>query len=311
MSNNGGYSNVILCNIDGYSWTIFAGFRIPYIIRLVNGKNVEFVSTWIAENRLLKKYLKNVHSDIYTSCTYVKGYGITDLEAKILNYINKKHYGIDSKFLPGKDYIVLLDDFIHFYIFLEVCYTKLLSNNTSIYKNICGFIYIDSASVVPYCAAEGKKYVPVFFFEDETDILLEHAVKLSDWHLAYLKFCCKVAGVKEKWLASEFWPVVSFDHVKNLLPPETDFKDFWPGMLSDLFLFTRKKFMHHNPPGSWFKVLPEVVTDENSLTASVVPQSTESMMNQMVCVLYTQLIKLLKYLWFFKIIVACVFNHVF
>ncbi|KAL5239052.1 hypothetical protein ACI65C_006462 [Semiaphis heraclei] len=102
-----------------------------------------------------------------------------------------------------------------------------------------------------------------------------------DWNLANLKFCCKIMGVKDEWFHCDYWPVVSFDHIKNSLPPETDFKDFWPAMASDLFLFTRKKIMLHNPPGSWFKVLPEVVTDDSTLTAPAAPQSTELMLNQM------------------------------
>jgi len=279
--------NVIFCNIDGYSWKIIAGFHIPCITRLVNGKHLEFVSTWIAENRLLKKYLRNVHSDIYTSCTSVKGYVITDSEAKILNYINKKHYGKDFQFSAGKDYIVLLEDFFNFYIFLEVCYTKLLCNNVSSYKDKCGFIYIDSVSVVPYCTVGSHKYVPLFFFGDDTDTLIDHAEKLVNWNLAYLKFCCKLAGIRDEWFVSDYWIVVNFDHIKNSLPPETDFKDFWPAMLSDSFLFTHQKSIHKNPPGSWFKVLPEVVTDENTLTAPVVPHNAEVIINQMVCVLYS------------------------
>ncbi|KAL5239046.1 hypothetical protein ACI65C_006456 [Semiaphis heraclei] len=246
-----------------------------------------------------EKFLKNddgslvtQQDKIFTSCTSVRGYVITDLEAKILNNINKKHYGIDYQFFVGKDYVVLLDEFEKMYSFLKICYSILLNNNASIENNKCGFINIDSVSFVPYLSVEGKKYVPLFFFEGHRDTLIDHAHKCMDWSLAYLKFCCKIMGIKDEYFHCDFWPVVSFDHIKNLLPPETNFKDFWPAKASDFFLFTRKKFMHHNPPAPWFKVLPEVVTDESTLTAPAVPQSTELMMNQMV-LLFT------KYLFYY------------
>lgn len=247
----------------------------------------------MGEHLLLKKYLHNLDADIYRSCTDVRGFVITDLEAKVLNYINDKHYGKDFKFLAGKDYIVRLEDFCNFYMFIEVCYTKLLCNNTSGHKDKCGFICIGSESIVPYCTIDSKKYVPIFFFEGDTDHLIPSTLKLVNWHLAYLKFCCKLLGVKAKWFDGDTWLVTDLNHIKSLYPPETEFEDFWPPHLSDSYLFAYRKSKHDKPPGPWFKASLDVVTDVNTIhhnstaPTPAVPQSKEVMINQMVCILYS------------------------
>jgi len=217
----------------------------------------------------------------------VRGYLITDLEAKTLNCINKKYCGKDFQFIAGRDCIIYLDDLFHFYEFLEVCYTKLLCNYVSSHRYKCGFISIDDKSVVPYCTIDGQKYAPLFFFEHNSESLIFQALKLVNWNLAYLKFCCKIMGIKDTYFATDYWIVVNLDDIKNLYPPETDFQEYWPALLSDSYLFTRQKSIGQNSPASWFKVLPEVVTDENTLTAPVIPQSTGVMMNQMVCDFYS------------------------
>ena len=56
----------------------------------------------------------------------------------------------------------------------------------------CGFFRINGESVVPYTMKEGVKYVPLFYFEGETDHLKLKSDKVDGWDLAYLKFCCKV-----------------------------------------------------------------------------------------------------------------------
>ena len=60
------------------------------------------------------------------------------------------------------------------------------------FLNRCGFFRINGESVVPYTMKEGVKYVPLFYFEGETDHLKLKSDKVDGWDLAYLKFCCKV-----------------------------------------------------------------------------------------------------------------------
>ena len=46
---------------------------------------------------------------------------------------------------------------------------------------------------MPYTVKEGTKYVPLFYFEGETDHLKLKSETVNGWDLAYLKFCCKVS----------------------------------------------------------------------------------------------------------------------
>jgi len=309
--------NFILCNIGKFCWKSIAGFFIPYIIRKINGEELKFVSVRMAEAQLLSNYLHYLHADIYT-CTSVRSHFITDSEAKILNEINIKHcdgvYGKDT-FYAGKDYIVRLEDVLEFYTFIEVCYKKLLCNITPSRKEKCGFIRINSESVVPYCLKDGHKYVPLFYFEGETENLRHRAVKLENWNLAYLKFCCKVQGIRNELFASDSCTVTSLDDIKNYFPPETHFEEYWPAKVIDTQLLTNQKSTHVNPPGAWIRAPPEVPAPEStiphSLTASapVMPPSMPVVMNtfqngwppnQMVCII-TQFIKLIKLLLCFTI----------
>jgi hypothetical protein len=295
--------NVILCDIGKFSWKSISGYHVPYIIRVINGEELKFVSVRMAETQLLSNYLHYLHADIYT-CTSVRSHFITDSEAKILNEINIKHcdgvYGKDM-FYSNKDYIVRLEDVHEFYTFIEVCYKKLLCNITPGRKEKCGFIRINSESVVPYCIKDGQKYVPLFYFEGETENLRHRAVKLENWNLAYLKFCCKVQGIRNELFASDSCTVTSLDDIKNYFPPETNFEEYWPAKVIDTQLLTNQKSTHVNPPGAWIRAPPEVPAPENtiphSLTAPapVMPQSMPVMMNtyqngwppnQMVCITF-------------------------
>ncbi|XP_060859717.1 uncharacterized protein LOC132936924 [Metopolophium dirhodum] len=277
---------------NGFSWKTIAGYHIPFIVRLVNGKRLKFVATQMAEYELLKKYLHNIHSSIYTSCTSVIAYVITNSEAKILNYINETHYGNGKnfQFLAGIDYIVRLKDIHNFYLFIDTCYKKLLIDNTSGYNDKCGFVRIDfdPYSCVPYCTQNGQKYLPLFYFEGDTENLIQQAVKLENWNLAYLKFCCKIYGIKDECFAGDSCLVVSLDDIKNLYPPETHFEDFWPAKLSKVRL-SRALSFQTNSPGSWFKVVPKIVPDQNTIhhtlttPVPIIPHRTHVMEDQKVC----------------------------
>lgn len=228
-------------------------------MRLIDGVSLKFVSVRIAENFVLSKYLQYLHTDIY-ACTSVKSYIITEGEAKLLNDINLKHcdqtYGKDL-FLAGKDCIVRLEDAVEFYAFLEVCYKKLLCNIEPNRKEKCGFIRINSESVVPYCIKDDKKYVPLFYFEGETENLKHRAVKLENWSLAYLKFCCKVQGIRNELFASDSCIVTSLDDIKNYFPPETNFEEYWPAKVVDTQLLNHKT----PPPGAWIRSPPSVANN--------------------------------------------------
>jgi len=256
----------------------------------------------MAETHLLGNYLHYLHSDIYTSCTSVKCYFITDSEAKLLNDINHNHsncvYGKEM-FFAGKDCIASLEDVLEFYTFIKVCYNKLLHNITLDHNEVCGFTHINSELIVPYCIKDGQKYVPLFFFERVAKSLINQAIKLENWNLAYLKFCCKVLGIRYELFASDSCTVIRLDDIKKYYPPDTYFEEYWPAKIVYTSTLTNQKSTYVSPSSAWIRAesTPAENTISRTLTAPapVIPQSMPVIMNtyqnrwpqnQMVCVRY-------------------------
>ncbi|XP_033222594.1 uncharacterized protein LOC117176429 isoform X6 [Belonocnema kinseyi] len=234
-----------------FGWVSFDETHIPYIFRA----GEKFCAVRILESKLLNKYLSYLHSDIY-SCTCIRSYYITDAESKLLNEINTKHcesqFGRDQ--FTCKDLVVRLADAKEFYAFLDVCYTKLTASNRSAPSDKCGFIRINKESVVPYTVKDGLKYVPLFYFEGETDNLKLKAEKLEGWDLSYLKFCCKVQGIRNELFASETCSVISLSDIKSYFPPGTGFEDYWPSKVMDSQLIVNSK--GGGGGGGWTKQPP-------------------------------------------------------
>jgi hypothetical protein len=126
-----------------------------------------------------------------------------------------------------QDLVVLLKDAEEFQSFLEVCINKLVYDFSGP-KDRCGFIRINGESVVPFTLCGDKKYVPLFYFEGETDSLKLKAEKLEGWNLSYLKFCCKVQGIRSELFSSDTCSVISLNDIRSYFPPGTSFEDYWP-----------------------------------------------------------------------------------
>ena len=243
-------------NRGRFGWTTFGeNVHIPYIFRA----REKYCAVRILEQKLLHKYLSYLNSDIY-SCTSIRSYYITEVESKLLNEINMKHcetlYGREP--FTCKDLVVRLEDTIEFYTFLDVCYTKLHSAPNSVQQSKhqpdkCGFIRINKESVVPYTIKGGLKYVPLFYFEGETDNLKLKAEKLEGWDLSYLKFCCKVQGIRNELFASETCSVISLDDIKSYFPPGTGFEDYWPSKVMDSQLLVNFSKSSSGGGGGWTK----------------------------------------------------------
>lgn len=92
----------------------------------------------------------------------------------------------------------------------------------------CGFFRINRESVVPYTVKDTIKYVPLFYFEGETDHLKLKSDKVEGWDLAYLKFCCKVQGIRNELFAADTCRVVALEEIKGHFPSGTTFEDYWP-----------------------------------------------------------------------------------
>ncbi|XP_024946957.1 uncharacterized protein LOC107273904 isoform X3 [Cephus cinctus] len=249
-----------------FGWTSFGKCHIPYIFRA----NEKYCAVRILECKLLNKYLNYLHSDIY-SCMCIRSYYITEAESKLFNEINVKHcdtqYGREP--FTCKDLVVRLDDAKEFYMFLDVCYTKLTAGtaqNVSPGQKVekCGFIRINKESVVPYTVKNNLKYVPLFYFEGETDNLKLKAEKLEGWDLSYLKFCCKVQGIRNELFASETCSVISLSDIKSYFPPGTGFEDYWPSKVMDSQLLVNSK--GGGSGGGWIKQPPTPpLTKSNSV----------------------------------------------
>ncbi|XP_069695820.1 uncharacterized protein [Periplaneta americana] len=249
-----------------FGWVTLGKCHIPFIFRY----GEKYCAVRMVEMKLLNKYLNYLHSDIY-SCTCIRSYYITDPEARLLNEVNVRH--CESQFgrepFTSKDLVVRLQDAGEFYNFLDVCYNKLLLSSSNP-KDKCGFIRINGESVVPYTVRDGFKYVPLFYFEGETDNLKLKAEKLEGWDLAYLKFCCKVQGIRNELFASETCSVISLSDIKSYFPPGTVFEDYWPSKVVDsqLLLASNKGSTAVTSAGMWTKQPGLPPTQQHSVVAS-------------------------------------------
>merc|ERR1719192_1061924 len=211
-----------------FGWCEFEKNHIPYIFRSPGQE--KYTSVRMVERKLLDKFLRILPSELYNnSCYCIKSYYITDVESKLLNEINLKHtdchFGKEA--FTSKDMVVKLSDGKEFYRFLDLCYKKLVLKKSNA-TDRCGFFRINGESVVPYTMKEGVKYVPLFYFEGETDHLKLKSDKVDGWDLAYLKFCCKVQGIRNELFAADTCRVVALEEIKGHFPSGTTFEDYWP-----------------------------------------------------------------------------------
>ncbi|KAK4871603.1 hypothetical protein RN001_015727 [Aquatica leii] len=230
-----------------FGWEALGKNQIPYIIRT----GEKYCAVRMVEMKVLNKYLNFLHQDIY-NCTCIRSYYITEAEGRLLNEINFKHcdYQFGREQFTSRDLIVRLADAVEFYNFLDACYTKLMNGSTNPLDR-CGFIRINKESVVPYTVYSGEKYVPLFYFEGETDTLKLRADTLEGWDLSYLKFCCKVQGIRNELFCHDSCAVISLADIKNYFPPGTLFEDYWPSKVVDSQLLINGKTQ--NQAGQWIR----------------------------------------------------------
>jgi len=209
-----------------FGWFEIEKNFLPMIFRYGIEK---YTSVRMVERKLLNRFLQVLPQEV-NSCTCIRSYYITDSESKLLNEINLKHtdctFGKEA-FTPSKDLVVRLKDAKEFHKFLDLCHKKLVLKKSNA-SDRCGFFRINGESVVPYTVKEGTKYVPLFYFEGETEHLKLKSELVDGWDLAYLKFCCKVQGIRNELFANEECKVVCLDEIKGHFPAGTTFEDYWP-----------------------------------------------------------------------------------
>merc|ERR1719192_940784 len=211
-----------------FGWAEFEKTPIPFIFRASGEKTEKYISVRMVERKLLHKFLNVLPTEV-NSCHCIRSYYITDHEAKLLNEINIKHtdlhYGKEA--FTTKDLVVRMADAKEFYRFLDLCYKKLVLKKSNA-SDKCGFFRINRESVVPYTVKDTIKYVPLFYFEGETEHLKLKSEVVDGWDLAYLKFCCKVQGIRNELFANDVCKVVALEEIKGHFPSGTTFEDYWP-----------------------------------------------------------------------------------
>jgi len=208
-----------------FSWFEIEKVYLPFIFRYTTEK---FTSVRMVERKLLNRYLQVLPQEV-NSCTSIRSYYLTDNESKLLNEINLKHtdctFGKEA--FTSKDLVVRLKDAKEFFKFLDLCHKKLVMKKSNA-SDRCGFFRINGESVVPYTVKNSIKYVPLFYFEGETDHLRLKSEEVEGWDLAYLKFCCKVQGIRSELFNNDICKVVALDEIKGHFPQGTTFEDYWP-----------------------------------------------------------------------------------
>lgn len=211
-----------------FGWGEFEKNPIPYILRVSGEKTEKYTSVRMVERKLLNKFLSVLPTEV-NSCHCIRSYYITDSEAKLLNEINIKHTDLHfgKEAFTTKDLVVKIAEAKEFYGFLDLCYKKLVLKKSNA-SDKCGFFRINRESVVPYTVKDTIKYVPLFYFEGETDHLKLKSDSVDSWDLAYLKFCCKVQGIRNELFAADTCRVVALEEIKGHFPSGTTFEDYWP-----------------------------------------------------------------------------------
>ncbi|XP_022170483.1 uncharacterized protein LOC111033855 [Myzus persicae] len=248
--------------------------KVPYIIRVINGEKLKFVSIRMAEAYVLKKFLDCLNPDIY-ACTSVKSYFITDNEALLLDKINQYHahfaFG-KKKFLRTKDCIVRIEDVHQMRTFMEVCYTTFACNIDTSRKQKCGLININNILCsIPYCIKDNQKYIPLLYFQYLNEEEIQTAVKFENWDLAYLKLCCKVHGINDDLITSDSCMVVSLDDIKTFYSTDLNFEDFWPLNIDyTQFINVKRKDLS----GTWIRRPVTVVPAKNNISRALTASAT-------------------------------------
>jgi len=208
-----------------FGWFDIEKVFLPLIFRYGTDK---YTSVRMVERKLLNRFLQVLPAEV-NNCTCIRSYYITDSESKLLNEINLKHTdcSFGKEAFTSKDLVVRLKDAKEFQQFLDLCHKKLVLKKSNA-SDRCGFFRINGESVVPYTVKEGTKYVPLFYFEGETEHLKLKSEVVDGWDLAYLKFCCKVQGIRNELFANDVCKVVALDEIKGHFPSGTTFEDYWP-----------------------------------------------------------------------------------
>lgn len=207
-----------------FGWEKIDKFDLPYIIR----KGEKYTAIRIAEQKLLQQFKVLYNKEVY-SCFSINQVHLTDAEVRLLNEINVFHCnGLFGNYpFTVNDFLLKLKD-VELLYELFVFIKNAADDKVDMERARCGFIQMDDQPPVPYVSVDGVKYSPMFYFEGAAEYLENQATYLTGWDLSYLKFCCKVQGIRQEFYAAEKCQVVGFEEIKKFLPPETKYTMIWP-----------------------------------------------------------------------------------
>ena len=213
-----------------FSWLVVDNkFCFPQISRTEpNGISTRYVSVKMAE-RVLEPLMKDLPYEVITNPTVLSA-KISGNERRLMFEINKAHcnsfFGKDEYFTD--DLLISSEDLGQYYTYLTSCQAMISSKKSDREKKF-GFLRINGTSDVPYVVVSGEKFVPLFYFEETgRGVDSGASTDVSGWDWVYLKFCCKVQGVKESMLSGSSCPSVSEQDLKEMLPVGTTFQEYWP-----------------------------------------------------------------------------------
>jgi len=215
-----------------FGWGDIDNTFIPYLFRTKN--RVKFIAVRMLESHLIKLFITTLPNEITTlhrGLHCMTSSNITKAESQLLNEINFQHsdsyYGKEQ--FTQKDKVVSFEEAKAFYFFLKFCYDRLILKKYKDENCRAGFIRIDNESEIPFIVLDdSRKYLPLFYFEEIAEHIDYTKHKVEGWNLAYVKFCCKIQGIKKELFSTDTCDVISFDEVSKNFPPHTRFDEFWP-----------------------------------------------------------------------------------
>jgi len=210
-----------------FGWSEIENKFIPHIFR--GPKQEKFVSVRMFQEKIINTCLLHLPNEI-VSFNKIESWHITQSESRLFNEINYLHSGgfFGKANFNFMDQIITLKDAIEFHDFLIQCQHTIIKKQRNASKR-CGFIRIAGESVIPFTTnGSSGKFVPLFYLEEVSDGLRSESITINGWDLTYLKYCCRIQGIKPHLYQPAECLVVPLDLIKNYFPPGTMFEDYWP-----------------------------------------------------------------------------------
>jgi len=208
-----------------FGWIDIQKKQIPYIFR--GDKKEQYASVRIVEEKILHSLLTCLPKPL-VSFYGIQSYYITAAECRLLNDINTNHTGgyFGKTSFNEKDTVIKLKDATEYTNYVLLCYRRIVKKEVNP-TDRCGFVIIGGDGILPYVRYNDKKCIPLFYLEDEdiTAEISKASIKIGGWDMVYLKFCCKIQGIKATLYASDECKVVPLDKV---IPDGTQCEDYWP-----------------------------------------------------------------------------------